>query len=766
MKKLGQMLIAAAAAGMVCAGVRGEGARTEARGGEPPPRSGGSTQDGSTESGFTQNGPAQARSGAALIPRALLFGNPERARAMLSPDGSTVAYLAPGIGKAGDEKGAKSPAGGVGGVGGVGGDGALNVWVAPVGNLGAARAVTRDATRGIRQYQWAHTGAHILYLQDQDGDENWHVYSTSLWTGATIDLTPFTEIPGPDGRPLVGRGGAPLRPSARLVALSPARPTTALVAVNNRDPRLHDLFRVDITSGAIERIAEAPENTVEWVADHMLNVRYAIAFTDDGGQVWLAPSERAVREPGKAADAGPGAWTVAVTLGPDDAMTTGPVGFTADNTVMYVQDSRDRDTAALCEVVVATGEKRVLASSEAADLANILVHPETRRVQAACFNRERADWVILDESVRADFVALAGLGRGDVEVVSRSRDDRTWLVLLRSDNGPSGYYLYRRGGEERATEFLFWDRPALKDVELAMMKPVRITTRDGLEMVSYLTRPVGTDEGSTPLPMVLLVHGGPWARDEWGYNAFHQLFANRGYAVLSVNFRGSTGFGKMYLNASRGEWAGKMHDDLIDAVDWAVRTGVADREKVAIVGGSYGGYAALVGLTFTPDVFACGVSVVGPSNLVTLLESIPEYWKPGMAMWRTRVGDVSTPEGREFLLSRSPLKLVDRIRKPLLIGHGANDPRVKLAESDQIVAAMKARQIPVTYVVFPDEGHGFLRPENRVAFWGIAEAFLSRQLGGRCEDLGGVVRDSSAEIRAGAEGVPGLAGTPAAAPAK
>jgi dipeptidyl aminopeptidase/acylaminoacyl peptidase len=312
---------------------------------------------------------------------------------------------------------------------------------------------------------------------------------------------------------------------------------------------------------------------------------------------------------------------------------------------------------------------------------------------------------------------------------------------------------------------LFHDRPLLKDKPLARMRPLLITTRDGLEMVSYLSLPVGAaPEAATrplrPLPMVLLVHGGPWARDEWGYNSFHQLLANRGYAVLSVNYRGSTGFGKSYLNAARREWAGKMHDDLIDATRWAIDQKIADKDRIAIVGSSYGGYATLVGLTFTPDTFACGVSMVGPSNLVTLLESIPEYWKPGMAMWRTRVGDVSTPEGREFLKSRSPLTRVGSIQRPLLIGHGANDPRVKLEESDQIVEAMQARKIPVTYVVFPNEGHGFLRPENRIAFWGIAEAFLSKQLGGRCEPLGEAVKASSAEVRAGREEVPGLGGTP------
>ena len=685
------------------------------------------------------------REAPALIPRTVLFGNPDRARAALSPDGKQVSYLA------------ASAAGAAGG-GASGGTSVLNVWVAPADKLAAARVVTKDTRRGIRSYHWAHTSAHILYSQDQDGDENWHIYCTAIATGATIDLTPYSSIPGPDGKPLIGRDGKVMRPSARLVALDPSAPTTALVAINNRDPRLHDLYRVDITSGNGTRIMEAPENTVEWVVDNSLTPRYAITFSDDGGQVWLKPDGKS--------------WATAETVSPEDAMTTGPIGFTADNTTMYVQDSRGRDTAALCAIDLVdkgagkSAKPAILAQDQTADLADVLVHPETRKVQAASFNRLRTDWVILDEAIRGDFKALSGIGEGDVEVVSRSKDDGTWLVLLRADDGPSGYYLYKRGGAAGGkTEFLFNDRDALKKQTLAKMRPVLITTRDGLEMVSYLSLPVeaaapGAKRPDKPLPMVLLVHGGPWARDEWGYNSFHQLLANRGYAVLSVNYRGSTGFGKSYLNAARREWAGKMHDDLIDAVNWAVAEKVADKDKVAIVGGSYGGYATLVGVTFTPDVFACGVSMVGPSNLVTLLESIPEYWKPGMAMWRTRVGDVSTAEGREFLTSRSPLTFVDRIKRPLLIGHGANDPRVKIEESNQIVDAMKARSIPVSYVVFPDEGHGFLRPENRIAFWGIAEGFLSKRLGGRCEPLGDALKASAAEVRSGREEVPGLRGTP------
>jgi dipeptidyl aminopeptidase/acylaminoacyl peptidase len=290
---------------------------------------------------------------------------------------------------------------------------------------------------------------------------------------------------------------------------------------------------------------------------------------------------------------------------------------------------------------------------------------------------------------------------------------------------------------------------------------VTVRSRDGLDLVSYYSLPAdsqGADKArpDQPLPMVLYVHGGPWGRDRWGYNAVHQWLANRGYAVLSVNFRASTGFGKAFINAGNRQWGAAMHDDLIDAVDWAIAEGIADPERVAIMGGSYGGYATLAGVTFTPLKFACGVDIVGPSNLVTLLETVPAYWKPQIEVFTTRVGDHRTEAGRAFLTERSPLTYAERIARPLLIGQGANDPRVKQAESDQIVQAMRGKGIPVTYVLYPDEGHGFARPENRLSFNALAEAFLAQCLGGRYEPFGDAFAGSTITVPVGAEGVPGL----------
>jgi len=327
------------------------------------------------------------------------------------------------------------------------------------------------------------------------------------------------------------------------------------------------------------------------------------------------------------------------------------------------------------------------------------------------------------------------------------------------DNGPARSYIYDR--KARKANFMFSSRRDLEGLALTKLEPVVIKSRDGLDLVSYLSLPLGSDADNDgrpdkPLPMVLDVHGGPWARDSWGFNPQHQWLANRGYAVLSVNFRGSTGFGKAFLNAGNRQWAAKMHDDLLDAVNWAVAENIADKQKVAIMGGSYGGYATLVGLTFTPDVFACGVDIVGPSNLVTLLSTIPPYWMPLVEQFSQRVGDFRTEEGKKFLESRSPLNFVDRITKPLLIGQGANDPRVKQTEADQIVKAMNSKNIPVTYVLFPDEGHGFARPPNRTAFYAVTEAFLAQHLGGRFQPIGDDFKGSSIKVPSGAEWVPDL----------
>jgi dipeptidyl aminopeptidase/acylaminoacyl peptidase len=345
-------------------------------------------------------------------------------------------------------------------------------------------------------------------------------------------------------------------------------------------------------------------------------------------------------------------------------------------------------------------------------------------------------------------------------VVSRTNADDKWVVAVDPVTAPGSTWLYERKNKKLTR--LFVARPELEGAPLVQMFPQEIKARDGLTLVSYLTLPKASDpngdgKADKPAPMVLLVHGGPWARDGYGYNGYHQWLANRGYAVLSVNFRGSTGYGKKFISAGDLQWGRKMHDDLLDAVDWAVKSGVTTADKVAIMGGSYGGYATLAGMAFTPTTFACGVDIVGPSNLFTLLQTIPPYWEAGKQQFYKRMGDPTTEAGQALLKERSPLHFADKIARPLLIGQGANDPRVNVRESDQIVSAMQAKNIPVTYVVFPDEGHGFARPVNNIAFQSVAENFLGKCLGGRAEPIGATLQASTAQVKHGAEFAPGLA---------
>jgi len=381
------------------------------------------------------------------------------------------------------------------------------------------------------------------------------------------------------------------------------------------------------------------------------------------------------------------------------------------------------------------------------------MHPETYTVDPAGAQHLRLAWIPLEPRVAADLAQLEAALPGEIDIADRTRDDRRWIVVAAAAEAPATYHLYERdGGTLRE---LFATRPELKPYRLAPMRGEVIRARDGLELPSYLTLPAGST-APPPLPLVLLVHGGPWARDTYGFNPQHQWLADRGFAVLSVNFRGSTGFGKAFLNAGDLEWGRKMHTDLIDAVEWAIARGIARRDSIAIMGGSYGGYATLAGLAFTPEVFCCGVDIVGPSNLATLLATVPPYWAAFFENLARRVGDPRTAEGSRLLAERSPLTAAGRIAKPLLIAQGANDPRVKQAESDQIIAAMREKRLPVTYVLFPEEGHGFAIPENRQAFYAIAEAFLAAHLGGRVEPFGRDFEGARFVVPQGSDHVPGL----------
>ncbi|MDM9585379.1 S9 family peptidase [Nostoc sp. GT001] len=615
---------------------------------------------------------AQAPSLAPLIPREILFGNPEKTSPQLSPDGKYLAYIAP------DEKNV------------------LQVWLRTIGQEDD-QILTADKKRGIRIFFWTYNADQLIYMQDSDGDENFHLHLVNIHSKIVRDLTPFQGV------------------KAELVELEPKFPDQALVALNLNNPQKFDVYRINLKNGAVEFDTDNPGNIISWTSDADFQVRAAIASTPDGGYDLLL-RETTDKE-----------WDVLRHWGLEEQGNS--VSFSADGKTLYIEGSHDANAQRLLAVDLDTREETAIAQDEQYDVMGIVIQPVTRVIQAVSFYKDKQEWQVIDESIAADFEEIAKVRSGEFSLISRDLEDKNWLLAYNTDDGPVYYYAYNR--ESKTSTFLFSNKPKLEGLQLASMQPISYEARDGLTIHAYLTTPVGIL--SQNLPTILLVHGGPWMRDTWGLDPEAQWLANRGYAVLQVNFRGSTGYGKAFLNAGNREWAAKMHDDLIDAVNWLVEQGISDPQKIAIMGGSYGGYATLVGLTFTPEVFAAGVDIVGPSNLITLIGTIPPYWEPLKAMLYHRVGNLEIEE--EFLKSRSPLFFADRIQKPLLIGQGANDPRVKQSESDQIVNAMQQAGLPVKYALYTDEGHGFARPENRLHFFAIAEEFLAKYLGGRFEPL-------------------------------
>ena len=638
-----------------------------------------------------------------LIPRQVLLGNPSRSNAQLSPDGQRIAYLAPR-------------------------DGVMNIWVAPVGAIDEATPVTDERVRPIRSYFWSPDSQQVLFIQDKGGNEDFLLYGVNLESGATRNYTPFEGV------------------LVVLVGASVTIKDEILIGLNNRDPRWHDVYRLNLDSGEMSLVRQN-DGYAGFLADDALALRLAVRPLPDGGML----AERI--------DAA-GELHPLITIPSEDSLTTNILGMPRDANYAYMLDSRGRDTGVLARLDLETGATEVIARGRRADIGGLMTHPVTGQAEAYAEDYLVNRWYPIGDAVKADIEFLDREARGQWSVTSRSHDDQRWTVVIDRVTEPAAIWLYDRAA--RRLDKLFTIRPDLEGYALAPMHPVEITSRDGKTLVSYLSLPPHMDpEGkgvpSEPLPMVLNVHGGPWARDSFGYRADHQWLANRGYAVLSVNFRGSTGFGKDFVNAGDLEWGRKMHDDLLDAVEWAIARGITTREQVAIFGGSYGGYAVLWGVTNTPEAFACGVDIVGPSNLKTLIDSVPAYWAAFFEQLARRVGDPRTEEGLALLHERSPLTYVDNISKPLLIAQGANDPRVKQAESDQIVDAMTARGIPVTYVLYPDEGHGFAVPENNLSFYAVAEGFLAHCLGGRVEPVGNDFRGASIQVPTGADYVPGLA---------
>ena len=644
-----------------------------------------------------------------LIPRKILFGNPEKANVQISKDGKHISYLS--------DK-----------------NGALNIFVALLDNLNAAKAITNDSKRGIRSYFWSYDNNHILYLKDNDGDENDKIHKVNINTLEDRALTPTKNV------------------KSIILKSSYKIPNEIIIGLNDRKKEYFDIYNLNINTSKLSLLYKNDKYSGFDIDDNY-NIRFGYQPTPDGGnQIYEFKDKKEIPF---------------LKIPFEDSKTTGILNFDEQGKKVYFASSIDRDTSGLYIIDLTTKTKKLIHSNSKADIRNVILQPKTKILQAIDCYYLKQDYKFYDEKFEKDFNNLQRLHRDSTLVInSRTLEDDKWLAAFSFDNKPLQYYLYNR--DTQKADYLFTNNNKLANYELNNMQPVVIKSRDGLDLPNYISIPKNGVENSDnlktkkPLPMILLVHGGPNARDYWGLNSFHQWLSNRGYIVLSVNYRGSTGFGKNFINAGNGEWAAKMHDDLIDSVNWAIKEKLADRNKIAIMGGSYGGYATLVGLTFTPNVFACGVDIVGPSNLITLLESIPEYWKPLIDSLKLMLGgDNKTPEGKAILKNKSPLHHVNKISKPLLIGQGANDPRVKQAESDQIVAAMKKHKIPVIYALYPDEGHGFARPENRLSFYAITEEFFAKYLGGNCEPINDDFKNSSIEIKEGKSEISHLANTTA-----
>ena len=622
-----------------------------------------------------------------LIPRALFFGNPPRSFPQISPDGSRQSWLAP------DEHGV------------------MNVWVSRFGG-DSARLVTRETHRPIQWYAWAGDDRHILYLQDSDGDEVNHLFSADLESGTIRDLTPFKGV------------------RAQNVLVSPGHPGHVLVALNQRDPRVFDMYRVVLATGAVTLEARNPGDVLTWSTDWEFAIRAATAYDAESGNTIIRVRD-AVDRP----------WRDLVTMPFEKALFYGQAVngslvacFDKDNRGLVIHSAMGTGFGRLVRVDPVTGaEVEVLAEDKRCDVAadgtvpSVLTDDKARTVAAVEFDPGTPYWKFLDDGYREALERIQKEARGFPHPISRDRSDQRWIVGVERSDAPLVYYAYDRG--TRTLTRMYSNNPALETMPLVPKQVVTIRARDGLDMICYLTLPPG-GKGKR-LPLVLDIHGGPWWRDTDGFDPEVQLLANRGYAVLQVNYRGSIGFGVRFLNASTNQWGRGTQDDLYDAVKWAIDKGIADPGRIAAYGWSGGGYATLLALAQRPTMFACGVDGVGPGDLATLFRSFPTYWSGILSRWRRRVGDVEHDDALNRAIS--PQYHVDKIRSPLLVGQGKNDPRVTIANSDAMVKALRDAGREVIYVVYPDEGHGFARPENNLDYYGRVEEFLARHLKGRAE---------------------------------
>ncbi len=626
-----------------------------------------------------------ARTMPPLLDRELFFGDPEISGSQLSPDGQWLSFMKPY-------------------------NGARNIWLKRADEpFEAARPVTADE-RPVPGYFWSRDGQYLLYVQDKGGDENFHVWAVDP------DGEVVADTGVPTARDLTPVDGV----RAMIYSVPKNNPGIIIVGLNDRDPSFHDVYRVDIASGERTLLRENTDDIGGWMFDLDGQLRLAIRATPGGGSELLRVDLQG--------------YTPLATATYEEDLS--PIRFHADGRHVYVESNvGDVDKTQLMLMDTETGVMQYVESDpeDEVDFGGASFHPSTDQLMATSYVGDRVRvYPKTEQAARLWENLKKALPRGEIAITSMDRELTRILAAVASDVDPGSVYLYDVASGEATLQYR--SRPDLPSEHLAPMKPVRYTARDGMTIHGYLTLPRGKE--AKDLPVIMYIHGGPWARDYWGYEPYAQFLANRGYAVMQVNYRSSTGYGKAYLNAGNREWGiGAMQHDITDAVHWLIDEGIADPQKVAIFGGSYGGYATLAGVAFTPDLYACGVPYVGPSNLITLIESFPEYWKPFLeGSWYKRVGDPEVEADRQDLIERSPLHAVDRIEAPLLVVHGANDPRVKQHESDQIVVALREKDKPVEYIVAPDEGHGFRAPGNRKALAVAMEKFLSKHLGGRYQD--------------------------------
>ncbi|RTK92404.1 MAG: S9 family peptidase [Rickettsiales bacterium] len=632
-----------------------------------------------------------------LIEREILFGNPDKIAVRISNNGKYISFLAPK-------------------------DGVLNIWVAPTENITQAKAITNEQGRGIRVYHWAKDSLHIIYAQDKNGDENWQLCSVNIETFERLELT-----------------SSNVRSS--ILKMSNKYPDEMLVLINDKVPTHFNIYKINVKTKQSELVYDNIDQYSSFIADDDFKIRVAYKMTPLGvGEIYLFKDKELKQA------------KLFQQIAIEDMLTTNVLHISSDGSKLFMTDSTNSNTSALIEIDLNSKSRKILYIDEKSDIDDYLVDPKTKLVQGVATNHLRKQWQILDNDIQKDFIYLKNIEDGDLEITSRSYDNMLWVVVYLKSDEPNQYYLYDR--VKNKVSFLFSSNIKQEGLPFAKMHPIIIKSRDGLDLISYLTLPRWLDNGKGipkhPVPLIVCVHGGPNARDIWGFNANTQWLANRGYAVLSVNFRGSVGMGKNFINAGDGEWARKMQDDLEDGVIWCIENNITKKETVAIMGGSYGGYATLVGMTMTPDLYVAGIDIVGPSNLQTLVESIPPYWKPQIAHLYKMIGaSPENEEGRAYLKERSPLNYAANIKKPLLIVQGANDPRVKQAESDQIVKAMKQLSIPVVYLLYPDEGHGLAKPENRLSMYAHAEIFLANFAGGRYIPHNNDFLNSSVQVKEG-----------------